>query len=184
MKKDIILGFDGPDNVGKSTQIKKIRNYFVKTPFVVLNIESPVGENDLEKINYGVENTTNNLQATGAIFKKGIPQILDRTHFSEYAYSFFRGGHELEEFLKIEKDFEYLKESLFIIVFTDCIEKIQERDDGLSAFDPKKKEDIKKVIKNFEDISSKSVFKSVIININQKTEDQVFTEILEKIKIF
>lgn len=184
VENNIILGFDGPDNVGKSTQIKKVRKYFSELSFVVLNIESPIGASDCEKIKYGKENSLKNMEAVESIFQKGIPQILDRTHFSEYAYSFLRGGHDLEDFMKMEKDFESLKKRFFVIVFVDEVENIQTRDDGLSAFDPEKVEDIKKILKNFKDVSKKSIFKNVTININQKTEAEVFEEVLENINNF
>jgi thymidylate kinase len=62
IQENIILGFDGPDNVGKSTQIKKIRKYFKDIPFTVLNIEAPVGNNNEEKLKYGLENSRNNFK--------------------------------------------------------------------------------------------------------------------------
>jgi thymidylate kinase len=109
-----------------------------------------------------------------------VPIILDRTHFSEYAYSFFRGGHKIEDILNLEKEFSDLKENIFIITFIDRVDNIAQRDDGLSAFQPKDKENIEKIINNFKEISQKSIFKNIIIDIEGKDEDEVFEEILKK----
>jgi thymidylate kinase len=179
---NIILGFDGPDNVGKGTQIEKIRKYFSKIPFIVLNIEAPVGNSSIDKIKYGIKNTKNNLQGILILAENNLPQILDRTHFSEYAYSFLRGGHDLKTFLKLEKKCEKIKNIFCIITFIDKPKRIFERDDGQSAFDPSKTEDIEKIIENFKKISKQTIFKSIIINIYNKTEDEVFEEIIEKLE--
>ncbi len=181
-EKNIILAFDGPDNVGKSTQIKKVRKYFKNLPFVVLNLEAPVGENNEERLNYGLENMEKYFELILSAREKNIPVILDRCHFSEYAYSFLRGGHKIEKILKLEKKFEELKENLIIFTFIDEAENIIKRDDGLSAFDPEKKEEVEKIINNFKEISRKSLFQNFLMNIRGEDEEKVFKEIIDRLE--
>jgi thymidylate kinase len=53
--KKIILSFEGPDNVGKGTQMKKVVGYFKDINFVTLYDSLKAGETDEEKVDYGIK---------------------------------------------------------------------------------------------------------------------------------
>ena len=103
MKKHPIIILDGPDNVGKGTQLALLRKYFTNIPFVITNLDKPVGEGTEEKKNYGLISIDNQLKTMVLGAQQGIPYIADRGHYTEYAYSIFREAHELQTILDIEE---------------------------------------------------------------------------------
>ncbi len=175
--KKIIIAFDGPDNVGKGTQIGLLRKWLKHIPFVLTNLDRPHGETHSEKINYGFNASKNHLVAKKAIWKQGIPQIVDRMHYTEYAYSILRGGHEIKKIIELEKEFKDLKQDLFIIIFIDNAENISIRDDGKSVYKGNDYESITKITHRFIEIAEKSLFDNVIINIHNKDISTVEKEV-------
>ena len=187
MKRKIILALEGPDNVGKGTQMKKIVSYFKDINFVALYDSLKAGETDSEKVEYGHKREKEYFKVRKYLWDNGIPQINDRSHYSEYAYRMFRNSDKIEDLLAMEKEYSELKDDYLTIIFIDEIENISSRDDGYSAY---KKEDlgsIKKLIERFKYIAEKSIYKNYIININGKDENEVFdiikNLIQEKFKI-
>lgn len=175
--KNIIIAFDGPDNVGKGTQIALLRKWLSHLPFVVTDLEKPCGSSNEEKINYGLAASRNHLKATEAIWKEGIPQIIDRMHYTEYAYSIFRGGHEMQTIISMEKEFIHLKESFLIIVFVDEVENIRDRDDGKSNYNAEDLNEAQMLCDRFEDIAEESLFDNHVINIHNKNIEVVKQEV-------
>jgi len=179
MNKKIVIAFDGPDNVGKSTQIKLLRKYFKEIPFLILDVDAPVGDNSQEKLKYGKEHTKRTLQT---IRDLPFSQIHDRIHFTEYAYSFFREGHPIDEIVDLEKGYEEIKDNLLIITFIDEVKNISDRDDGLSLFDKEDHDNITTLINRFKEISEKSIFENYIINIHEKDIETVHSEVITLIE--
>jgi len=178
-KTNIIIAFDGPDNVGKGTQIALLRKHFSSIPFVISNLDKPVGETDSEKINYGIAASKNHLIAKHAVWEKGIPQIVDRMHYTEYAYSILRGGHSIETILELESDFSEMKDSFFTLIFIDEVQNIQSRDDGKSNYDVDNTKQIEIITQRFIEISKQSLFDNVIVNIHGKDISTVQNEVLQ-----
>jgi len=170
----IIIAFDGPDNVGKSTQIGLLRKHFSQTPFLILNVDAPVGSNASEKLAYGKAHIQKTFEAMDTLSSS---QIHDRSHFTEYAYSFFRDGHDIEDILALEKTYEHLKDNLCIITFIDEVENIISRDDGASAYDKENTDDVLRIVENFKEISKRSLFPNIIINIHGKDIPTVQAEV-------
>ena len=85
-----VIIFDGPDNVGKGTQIKLLRKHFKETAFAITNMDKPVGDDLDAKERYGLEAATSQLVTIHSGWHSKAPQIADRAYFSEYAYSVLR----------------------------------------------------------------------------------------------
>jgi len=171
----MIIAFDGPDNVGKSTQIKLLRKYFKEVPFLIMDVDAPIGDSTKEKLHYGKEHSRRSFEAIRTL---PFSQIHDRIHFTEYAYSFFRDGHELEEILDLEKEYKDIKNELLIITFIDEVNNISARDDGLSQFAKEDLENIHTLVQRFKNISEKSIFDNHIINIHEKDIETVQKEVI------
>ena len=181
MKRKIILSLEGPDNVGKGTQMKKIVSYFKDINFVALYDSLKAGDTDGEKVEYGRKREERYFKVRNYLWEEDIPQINDRSHYSEYAYRMFRNSDKIDDLLEMEKKYEHLKNDFLTLIFIDEVENISERDDGVSAYKGDDLESIKKLIDRFKEISEKSIFENYIININGKDEDEVFEIVLEKI---
>ena len=97
-----IIIFDGPDNVGKGTQIALLRKRFSEIPFAITNLDKPVGTSLEEKVSYGVKAAQNQLITLFLGAQAGIPQIADRAHYTEYAYSSLRKQHNLDTILQLD----------------------------------------------------------------------------------
>lgn len=166
--KKIIIAFDGPDNVGKGTQISLLRKWLKHIPFILTDLNRPLGDSDADKIAYGLKASENHLAAKHTIWKQGIPQIADRMHYTEYAYSMLRGGHNIDTILELEERFIEMKPDFFTIIFIDKVENISARDDGKSDFDVNNHNEIQNINDRFSEISKKSHFDNFIINIHNK----------------
>ncbi len=177
--KKIVIAFDGPDNVGKSTQIKLLRKKYKNIPFLIIDVDAPVGEDFTEKLHYGKEHSKITLDT---IKKIPYSQIHDRIHYTEYAYSFFRGGHTLDDIIEIEKKYEEIHKDLLIITFIDRVENISARDDGLSQFNKEDHENIVKLVHRFKEISNMSIFDNHIIDIHGKDIDTVHNEVIHHVE--
>ncbi len=182
--KRIIIAFDGPDNVGKGTQISLLRKWLKHIPFVLTNLDRPHGSTDSEKIDYGLVASKNHLLAKHTLWKNNLPQIVDRMHYTEYAYSILRGGHEINTIINLEKDFIDMKNDFFTIIFIDKIENISHRDDGDSVYRGDDLKSIEQIKHRFIEIAEHSLFDNIIINIHNKNiatvQEEVKSALLEK----
>ncbi|MGB0925167.1 MAG: hypothetical protein ACPGTS_00485 [Minisyncoccia bacterium] len=175
--KNIIIAFDGPDNVGKGTQIGLLRKWLSHIPFVLTNLDRPHGATDDQKLAYGLAASRNHLQATQAIHNSNIPQIVDRMHYTEYAYSVLRGGHSIDTITALEQEYIDLKDNFFTLVFIDNVENIQARDDGLSVYDAENYSEVSEITNRFSDIAAHSLFDNAVINIHGKDIPSVQAEV-------
>ncbi len=180
--KKIILALEGPDNVGKGTQLKKIVEYFKDVNFVCLYDSLKAGETDEEKVKYGKKREEKYFETRKFLWENNIAQINDRSHYSEYAYRMFRNSNIIDDLLNLENKYKDIKDDYLTFIFIDKVKNISERDDGQSAYKKEEVEKIGELIKRFKYISKKSIFENYIININGKNEDEVFEIVREKIK--
>ena len=176
-----IIIFDGPDNVGKGTQIKLLRKKLVDTPFNITNLDKPVGETLLAKQEYGLENINNQLQTMVAGSALGIPQLADRGHYSEYAYSILRITHSMKVIQMIEEQYLSSKDNILGIIFIDTVKNISDRDDGESNYDKDDLETIETIIQRFKETKEHSHFPTYIIDIQGKDKDLVHKEVMQHI---
>lgn len=173
-----IIILDGPDNVGKGTQLALLRKYFKSTPFVITNLDKPVGNNLDEKKIYGLQAITHQLTTMALAAKQGIPCIADRGHYTEYAYSMFREAHTLETILAIEQQYQEVQDIIIGIIFVDDVENISGRDDGQSAYNKEDLIQIQHIIERFEEHAAVSHFETKIINIKEKDIETVHQEVI------
>lgn len=175
--KKIIIAFDGPDNTGKNTQIELLRKWLSHIPFVITDLDKPYGENDSQKITYGLAAIDNLLHAQKIMHDSKIPQISNRMHYTEYAYSFLRGGHAIETILGLEEKYKDIKDNFFTFVFVDHVENLTKRDDGLSIYDDADIDAISIINERFIEIAEQSTFNNMVINIHDKNIESVKSEI-------
>lgn len=179
--KKIIIAFDGPDNVGKGTQIQLLRKWLSHIPFVLMNLDRPIGKSNQEKLSYGLHASKNALIANESLLEKGLPQIVDRMHYTEYAYSILRDGHDIQDIINLESEFLKIKDYFFTIIFIDEIENIQKRDDGISNYNADDSYEVKKITDRFPEIAQHSLFDNVVINIHKKNITTVQNEVKQHI---
>ncbi len=179
-----IIAFDGPDNVGKGTQIALLRKWLSHIPFVLTNLDRPHGKNHDEKLDYGYRASRNHLRAKELLWREGIPHLVDRMHYTEYAYSILRGGHLLENILTLEQAFLTMRDDFLTIIFVDEVENILKRDDGLSVYKRDDYEAVENIIKRFHEIAEASHFHNRIISITGKSIPQVHEEVREIVRAF
>ncbi|GEM_PF-3809308 len=186
-----IILFDGPDNVGKGTQIELLRKWMLQSHFTITNLDRPVGDTLGDKERYGINAARGQLVTIQAGWSMGVPQIADRCHYTEYAYSILRKPHELETILELERSLEEAKSDVLGIIFVDEVEKIVERDDGKSNYQLEEgceehivstqsiemAEAINQISNRFHQIASESNFECHIISIHQKTIEMVHDEV-------
>ena len=182
LNKRIIIAFDGPDNVGKGTQIARLRKWLSHIPFVLTNLDRPHGENHEQKLRYGFAASRNHLLAKKAMWEEGLPQLVDRMHYTEYAYSILRKGHALDDILALEQDFLAMRDDFFTIIFLDDVKNIMHRDDGKSVYRKDDEENIKRICQRFEKIAEHSHFSNAVVSIQGKSIDEVEREVQELIR--
>jgi thymidylate kinase len=168
-----IIIIDGPDNVGKGTQIKRLRSWLDHIPFCIFNLDSPVGNSLDAKEAYGIKAVHNQCKSLQLAWKEQIPCIVDRAWPSEYAYSILRKKHGIETIRNIEERYCDIRQDTHIIIFIDEVENIQERDDGMSNYNAEDLQEIQLVVERFKSFSEHSTFPTTVININGKDPDAV-----------
>jgi len=158
---------EGPDNVGKDTQIKKIQKWYYK------KYKEPLIKTHCSY--YGINNPELALEEYIRISELDLiyPIISNRLHIGELVYGPIYRNYtkkEIEKVLEFEKIF--LKDSI-LFIFIDNPKNLIQRDDGQSfTTDLKLKE---KEINLFEKAYELSNIKSkFLINIEDKNEDDVF----------
>ena len=177
-----IIAFDGPDNVGKGTQIALLRKWLSRIPFVLTNLDRPHGKTNEEKLHYGYHASKNHLEAKSILHRNGIPHLVDRMHYTEYAYSILRGGHELENILNLERAYEHISDDFLTIIFIDKVENILKRDDGESVYERDDYLAVERIVERFREIAEQSIFKNEMINIDGKSIEEVQEEVKHVIK--
>ena len=132
---------EGPDNVGKSTLIRNIKNHFNDCVFQNLCYSNITGLKPHELIKYNKVLYNQMFHIMGnQPSNAGV--ICDRSHISEMVYSPLYRSYEGDYVLDIEKQFQNLKmwSDIYLITLIDKTENLIKRDDGLShSIDEEKK---------------------------------------------
>lgn len=160
---------DGPDRTGKDTAARALLAHFQKELFLLLHTVHIKNYTALEYYRWYEE-----------IFKLSQQSslVLNRTHLSEYYFGKTYRGYDSSQIFELER---LLKDDVFLFVFTDKVENLLAREDGLSIY--KSKEDKEKEIAGFKEGFLKSSIKNkLLINIENKNEKEVFEELLTFIK--
>jgi len=168
---------EGPDNVGKSTQIRYIKNYFNTVHF--LTYSSGFVKQSSDKAYIAYSRRMMEVQYDTFEFNESInvSSICDRAHIGETVYSPIYRGYSGDFVFEYEKDIK----NQYLIVYLDTPANLIKRDDGLSfstELDKKQKE-IDGFIRGF---NMSKIKNKKIIYITGKNEHQVQNETISFIK--
>jgi dCMP deaminase len=170
-----LIIFEGPDNVGKTTQINLLKKFFINKGFNVHNLHySNINtENIRIKSKSMYENAFKVFSSNSDIF------ISDRFHLGEYVYGqIYRNYKDADDIFEIEIP----SIGNLLIVLIDEPENLIKREDGQS-FSIKLENKIKE-IELFKDAYEKSSLKKILINIKNLNIEQVHTKITEFINTY
>lgn len=170
---------EGPDNVGKSSLIKNIVNYFNKEVFIQLhysNIKQSTKEKHIKYSKKLYKNMFKIINFQNSVLNNSV--ILDRSHIGEMVYSPLYRNYDGEYVL----DLENIKtKKQYLITLIDEPENLINRDDGLSISinleDKKKEIDLFKIAHDTSTIKNK-----LLININGYDEMTIANRVLNFIK--
>lgn len=177
----MVLILEAPDNCGKSTQVEKIIHLFHDKSIHQLHYSFIKGFSEKEDIqSYSCKLYSDMFQLLYSNYKD-MDFILDRSHIGEMVYGPLYRKYNGDYVILIEnywKDYKDFWNEIYLITFIDNPSNIIEREDGKSLsikYDMKIKE-----IDNFIKAHNKSLIKNkLIINIENKSIDEVFNQIRE-----
>lgn len=177
----MLIVFEGIDNVGKSTQIKNLKDYFAKKYGKVFINHHSSNYSGISPEEHQKLASKEYLQIFK--FSKFSDIICDRLHGGEYVYGKIYRNYENPDYvfdLEVEEKMN-LKNDSFLIVLIDEPENVIKRDDGLSFSTELDKKKIE--IQRFVEFFAKSKIKNkLLINISNKDINQVFNEIINFIE--
>ncbi len=180
-----IVIFEGPDRVGKSTQInlllKHLWQNFCLTPQVI-HFGHIGGLSDIETKTYSYH--LYNEMFSSWRFNK-FPYIYDRSHIGEAVYGPLYRGYSADYIYELENEYRQNLSNVFLITLVNSPSELLLREDGLSlkkdGEDPNK---LKKIeIDRFKKATSLSLIPNKkIIDCKGKTPEQVHEEIIKFIQ--
>jgi thymidylate kinase len=167
---------EGPDRVGKTTQIKRLMSFLAGSkPMEWLHYTSikgltPEQQTELFKITFD--------HMFKLIEKQDAIWFLDRSHLGERVYgNIYRPGIDISYIWDLEKKYRIAdREDVFLIVLYDSSFKNLERDDGDSY--STELQVCKKEVENFKAAYyGTSIRKKILLDIKDKNADEVQMEI-------
>ena len=173
----MIFIYEGPDNVGKTTQIQYLKDYIEKDLQQMAHVMhySNIKGRNLESRSKEYYNEMFGISKFAS--NNGINLILDRAHGGETVYSPIYRGYAGDYVYDLEKSYNgKVLNNMILIVFIDDDENLVDREDGESfSNDPTiKKQEIANFIKFYENSNIK---KKLLINIKDKSKEVVWEEI-------
>jgi len=183
MNLNIIV--EGPDNSGKTTLIKKIKNYYNNITFHTIHYSNVKQQNSEFVINYSTkmyEEMFELMVHQSKYNNSGI--ICDRSHLGEMIYGPLYRNYEGDYVLDIEKKFIIYHEfwnSLLLITCYDEPENLIARDDGISFSINLEKKTFE--INKFLNAHKKSTIKNkLLLNIKYHNPTQAIDAVINKIE--
>lgn len=169
---------EGPDNVGKSTQIQNIKNYFNNIVFVTLSH----GNTKQLCVNDYIEYNTALFRSMFETISNNdyieVSTICDRSHIGEMVYAPIFRNYDGDYVLNIEEEYSDI-DNLILIMYVDEPQNLISREDGQSFstdIDVKWEE-----VRRFKEAFEKCNLKKILISITDKTEKEVSNETITKI---
>lgn len=179
MLKHKVILIEGPDNVGKSTLIRNLKNKLNDEVFLTLSFANVKQNSPEEHIEYSKELYDNMFKfcrfQTEII---GNSLIIDRSHIGEMVYSPLYRNYSGDYVLDIES--EYNTDNFYLIVLTDTAENLISRDDGLShSIDLDKKNEELNLFR--EAFKKSNIQNKYMMNIEGHNEVEVLNKVLDYI---
>lgn len=170
--RNIFIICEGPDNVGKSTLIKNLKDHFNDYTLHTLHYSNVKQDSPEIVQEYSTKLYTEMFDVmlnSTAYNKSGI--ICDRSHLGEMVYGPIYRGYSGEYVIGIERKFSNIHSiwnNLFLITLYDEPENLIRREDGLSFTTDLEKKKIE--IDNFKSAHEKSTIRNKLI-LNIKDQD-------------
>jgi hypothetical protein len=176
--ENMIIILEGPDAVGKSTQLLNIQPLLSDKPLHVMHYMAIKGVDGVRSYSEKMYNQMFDILSTN-YYKSNF--ILDRSHIGEVVYSPMYRDYDGSYVYDIEKKYQgnhRFWDEVYLITLIDEPSNLIARDDGLSfsvELDKKTCE-----IEAFCDAHMESrIEHKKLLNIKNKTPDEVFAEIRE-----
>lgn len=168
--------FEGPDNVGKGTQIRKIQPLLTDKPIHVLHYMNIKGFDSMSDVRAYSEDMYRSMFHIANTFYFRDHFVMDRAHIGEVVYSPMYRNYDGSYVYNIEREFMNFPKfwnTVHLITFVDKPENLIKRDDGLSFSTQldKKQAEIDAFI---EATNNSNIKNKLILDIDGKNEDEVF----------
>lgn len=180
LPRNLYIIVEGPDNVGKSTLIQNLKNYYHSMVFHTVHYSNVRQDSPEDTQAYSTKLYTQMFDLMVNQMKydnSGI--IFDRSHLGEMVYGPIYRGYTGEYVLDIEKKYTNILDvwnNLLLITLVDTPENLVKRDDGLSFTTDIAKKQIE--LANFIQASSSSNIKHKIgINVASHDEKKVLAAV-------
>ena len=131
--------FEGPDNVGKGTQITNVFKYLAnktrRQPIWMHSANFGI-KDEVQAYNYSMDWYEEMFEISANLWYSGKTVLHDRLHGGEWVYGFMYRGYQARYIYDIEKRFAESHPQVFqdtyLIVFHDFPQNLLDREDGLS----------------------------------------------------
>lgn len=173
LKPTIIL-VEGPDNVGKTTLIRNLKNYFNSNTFSTVHFSHVRQESKKSYESYSY-NLYRNMFKLAEYHVKELNScmICDRSHIGEMIYAPLYRNYDGDYVRRLEEQCEVLN-NFVLFTLVGKPKSLKDREDGLSLSNGELNLIIEET-KNFKDATKKSYIKNkYIIDTNKRNETEVF----------
>ena len=174
MTSTVIL-FEGPDRLGKSTQLLKTKKWFEakgRTPHVLhySNVKAPDPEKASRKL------YTQEFELFSFAHAFGLDLLLDRSHLGEAVYSPIYRGYSGDYVFDLEKKHLKPDQDVRLVLFVDDPENVVAREDGksFSADVERKTIEMEAFVEAFE---KSSIQLKTVVDIDGKSIEDVWFEL-------
>ena len=179
----MIIIIEGLDRVGKDTQIKLLQTNLVDKPCHIFHYSAIKNIDNKFCKKYSKKLYNDGFKIIGKLYKNRH-LIFNRFLLGETVYSPIYRKYSGDYIYKLEQKYQkkdFFKE-IYLITIIDDVDNLLKREDGLSfSIDPTKKQ---KEIDGFTDAYNRSnIVNKKLININNKSIDEVHLEICDFLKI-
>lgn len=181
---NLFVIIEGPDNVGKTTLIKNIKNHYNDYFLHELHYSNVKQDKDkVQEYSTKLYHQMFNLMFQSTIHEK-FGFIVDRSHLGEMVYGPIYRNYSGEFVLDIERSYHHILDfwnDVYLITLYDSPENLIKRDDGLSfSIDNNIKQ---KEIDNFLNAHRLSTIKhKLLINIEYNDEKQTINKAIDFIQ--
>ena len=175
----MVIILEGLDRVGKSAQINNIREEFKDSFFLTFHL-SNIKTNKWSNEFYQSYFKNLYVEYFELIESNEYDLLFDRFHLGESVYSPLYRNYSGDYVFQLEEIIQDCND-VFLIVLIDEAKNLLNREDG-NSFSDKLEEKQKEINLFIEAFHKSSIKNKILININNKNQQQVFKEIKEFVK--